>query len=751
MKFFLRTSAICLLLLSIITIVKSCRKDDYETGKFRDKYLGTWYFKYHYYKKAQPFGLSISDSSSYTGVINYGPKYNQLLIQYAENNYLLKNVESDGTILNECGGSSWNNDCSGYFDGDTVFYYTTYIRTNSSLTQTSVFGRKIDKGNSLNDKPSASTVYAAGGLNEAILYGIVNPNYLATTVSFEYGFTSNYTSTIFATEKTIFGCQNINVNANLAELIPGTKYHFRVKASNSLGVAYGNDMVFSTLNTAGIIADIDQNKYQTVTIGDQIWMAENLKVTRYNDGVSIPNITDNNAWIELNTPSFSWYNNDSGNKTPYGPLYNWFAVDNDKLCPEGWHVPDKTEWVTLFTFLGGLEIAGGKLKEAGTLRWQYNPGSTNESGFTAIPGGSRSYNQGSFSGMNFAGIWWMRNEADLNTAKAFSILSSSPSVNIWADNAYKQYGFSVRCLKGDPPVRDTLPAVYTSEVTEIDLNSAVCGGTITNDGGHRVTARGICWSTSQNPTISDNNTSDGTGTGNYSSKLINLTENSTYYVRAYATNDAGTSYGKQHSFTTPFTFNDIDGNMYKALFIGTQIWMNENLNTSRYNDGTSIPNITVNATWGKLTTDAFCNYDNNPSNSDIYGKLYNWFAVNTGKLCPAGWHVPSDEEWTILVNYLGGQDAAGGKLKEAGIMHWQSPNTGATNESGFTALPGGYRFYDTGSFVYLGSYGLWWSSTESEYSSTGARLRSLYYNLSSCGRDHNYKTLGMSVRCIKDK
>ena len=394
MKFFLKTSVVCLIILSITMFFKSCKKDDYETGKFRDKYLGTWYFQYYYYKKAQPTGPHISDSSSYTGVINYGPEYNQLLIQYTEHDYLLKTIEPDGTILNDCSATSWHNDCSGYFEEDTAFHYTTYIRTNSNLTQTSIFGRKIDNENSLNNKPSVSTLYAAGGLNGALLCGIVNPNYLTTTVSFEYGYTSDYTNSIFATEKTIFGCQEVNVNANLTDLIPGTEYHFRVKASNSLGVAYGNDMVFSTLNTAGEITDIDQNKYQTVAIGDQIWMAENLKVTRYNDGVLIPNVTDNNVWIQLNTSSFSWYNNDSGNKTPYGALYNWFAVDNDKLCPEGWHVPDKTEWVTLFTYLGGPEIAGGKLKEAGTLHWLYNYGSTNESGFTAMPGGSRSYNHG---------------------------------------------------------------------------------------------------------------------------------------------------------------------------------------------------------------------------------------------------------------------------------------------------------------------------------------------------------------------
>jgi len=173
--------------------------------------------------------------------------------------------------------------------------------------------------------------------------------------------------------------------------------------------------------------------------------------------------------------------------------------------------------------------------------------------------------------------------------------------------------------------------------------------------------------------------------------------------------------------------------------------MAENLKVTKYNDGAAIPNVTDATAWSELTTGALCDYDNTPSNSETYGKLYNWHAVNTGKLCPTGWHVPSDAEWTILTDYLGGN--AGGKLKEAGYDHWQSPNTGATNESGFTALPGGYRNYD-GTFGYIGHSGIWWSA--SEHDTNNAWYRHVVYYDSNVDRSSVNKELGFSVRCLRD-
>ena len=193
------------------------------------------------------------------------------------------------------------------------------------------------------------------------------------------------------------------------------------------------------------------------------------------------------------------------------------------------------------------------------------------------------------------------------------------------------------------------------------------------------------------------------------------------------------------------TVKDIDGNVYHTVTIGTQVWMVENLKTTKYNDGTEILNIT-DQEWSMLTTGVYCNYNDDEGLVSIYGRLYNWNAVNTGKLAPKGWHIPTDAEWTILSNYLGGDSIASGKLKEESTTHWFNPNTEATNESGFTALPGGDRYND--SYTKIGEYGFWWSSTS--YSSVNAIGRYLVHNEKYVGVNHVPIYLGFSVRCIKD-
>ncbi len=165
---------------------------------------------------------------------------------------------------------------------------------------------------------------------------------------------------------------------------------------------------------------------------------------------------------------------------------------------------------------------------------------------------------------------------------------------------------------------------------------------------------------------------------------------------------------KQRQSTPSDTVTDIDGNVYHTVTIGTQVWLVENLKTTRYNDGTSIPLVTDSAAWSNADTSAYCWYNNDIANKNTYGALYNWFTVNTGKLAIAGWHIPTDAEWTTLTDYLGGESIAGGKLKETGTTHWRSPNAGATNESGFTALPGGHRDVN-GTFSAMGDDGFWWS------------------------------------------
>jgi uncharacterized protein (TIGR02145 family) len=194
---------------------------------------------------------------------------------------------------------------------------------------------------------------------------------------------------------------------------------------------------------------------------------------------------------------------------------------------------------------------------------------------------------------------------------------------------------------------------------------------------------------------------------------------------------------------------DIDGNGYDTVKIGTQFWMKQNLTTSHYRNGDPIPEITSNAVWSSLTTGAWCWYNNDSATyAATYGKLYNWYAVNDPRgLAPKGWHVPSDAEWTSLSNSLGGDPVAGGKMKETGTTHWKTPNTGATNSSGFKCLPGGSRDYD-GAFNDIGNLGEFWSSTE--FDAANVFGRGLGSSNGSIGRGTNHKKSGLSVRCLRD-
>jgi uncharacterized protein (TIGR02145 family) len=272
------------------------------------------------------------------------------------------------------------------------------------------------------------------------------------------------------------------------------------------------------------------------------------------------------------------------------------------------------------------------------------------------------------------------------------------------------------------------------------------GGNISSDGGATVSARGLVYSTSTNPTLSNTVLTISSGTGSFLGTLTGLSPITTYYIRAYATNSAGTAYGNETSFTTLPTVTDIDGNIYKTIQIGDQVWMSENLKTSRYRNGGLIPYVTDNTAWGNLTG-AWSYYNNADSNNEIYGKLYNWYTTLGDTLCPTGWGVPTDAEWTTLTTDLGGESVAGDKMKSVGTAYWNSPNTGATNESGFSALPGGYRNSD-GSFASIRNFAFFWSATESV--NGFAWFRHLTSNDGFVYRYNLNKSFGASVRCLRD-
>lgn len=202
--------------------------------------------------------------------------------------------------------------------------------------------------------------------------------------------------------------------------------------------------------------------------------------------------------------------------------------------------------------------------------------------------------------------------------------------------------------------------------------------------------------------------------------------------------------------TAQSVVKDIDGNTYKTIKLGNQEWFAENLKVKHYQNGDAIPNLTDSKQWGKATTGAYCTYNNCTSvgNDTANILLYNWYTVvDNRKMCPLGWHVPTDADWTILITFLGGDKVAGGKMKEAGTIHWKAPNNGATNESGFTALPFGARSLK-GSFKNIGTTGGFWSSTE--YETLNGWHRNLNFSYPFIMRDINAKAVGLSVRCVKD-
>jgi uncharacterized protein (TIGR02145 family) len=310
----------------------------------------------------------------------------------------------------------------------------------------------------------------------------------------------------------------------------------------------------------------------------------------------------------------------------------------------------------------------------------------------------------------------------------------------------------------------------TAAVTSITSSSAISGGNISSDGGTTITARGVCWGISTNPTIAGSHTTDGTGIGSFTSSLTGLIANTTYYVRAYATNSVGTEYGNEVTFATSAvytncgTVTDVDGNTYNSVTIGTQCWIQENLKTTRYRNGDPIPTTLSDVDWYSTTSGAYVIYNNDNTNDDIFGKLYSWYAVvDSRHLCPTDWHEPSDAEWTILETYLtnngygfggGGNDIAKSMAATSG---WHESSLAGSvgndqtknNSSGFAALPGGFLHYK-GLFDYLGHIGFWWSSSEGESGSDNAWSRYLKYDSLYLNNTLYDKHKGLSVRCIKD-
>jgi len=320
------------------------------------------------------------------------------------------------------------------------------------------------------------------------------------------------------------------------------------------------------------------------------------------------------------------------------------------------------------------------------------------------------------------------------------------------------------------------PSVSTNDINmkTITTSSVQCGGVVSDNGGSQLLGRGLCWSKKHMPIVqykidtiskleyvynSDSVKFLATETGPFNVLIEGLQPYTTYYVRAFAKNANGISYGAEKTFTTIAgtvggvtivygTVKDADSNSYKTVKILTQVWMAENLRVTKYKDGTKIPKVNSMITWAGLTSGAYCAYDTTKNADTIktFGYLYNAYSVLTNKLCPEGWHVPVEADWTQLAKNLGDYPIAGAKLENNQSLYWID-NTIATNKSGFSAEPAGTRS-SIGVFENAGTSTTYWSFNS--YNTASSYSKTLTNNTSALNQTFGNKTSGLSVRCLKD-
>jgi uncharacterized protein (TIGR02145 family) len=559
------------------------------------------------------------------------------------------------------------------------------------------------------------------------------------------------TAPTIAGSKTTDGTGTGVFTSNLSVLLPGTTYYVRAYATNSAGTAYGNEISFTTTSIA--VATLTTTAataitQTTATAGGNITAdgggAVTVRGTCWATTIN-PSITDSKTTDGTGTGIFT----SSLTGLLPGTIYHIRAyATNSAGTAYGTDLTFTTNPIVIPTITtntavtsitqttaasgGNVTADGGGTVSAKGVCWAItaNPSITNSK--TSDGTGT-----GSFTS----------NLSPLLPGTTYHIRAYA------TNSAGTAYGTDVS-FTTNPIV---IPTITTAAITSITQTTAVSGGNVSADGGVTVSAKGVCWATTPNPAITNSKTTDGTGTGGFTSSLTPLLSGTTYYVRAYATNSVGTAYGNQLIFTTAGTLTDNDGNTYNTVKIGDQWWMAENLKTRKLNDNTAIPNVTDNTAWTLLTTPALCWINNDEATyKPIYGTMYNWLAVNTGNLCPTGWHVPSDAEYKTMELYLGlapadidlwgwrGTDQ-GSQLKNT--TGWAAGQNG-TNTSGFSALPGGYRYAATGVFNDVGNLSYWWTSTAD--GTTAAWYRRLDGNNTGVYHASTSMLGGKYVRCIKN-
>lgn len=537
---------------------------------------------------------------------------------------------------------------------------------------------------------------------------------------------------------------------------PGTNVGETPNSNNSKTKSYVCDSEF--------VDPRDGNSYPIVQIGLRCWMAKNLSYLPVVSPVNQGSMTDPNYYVYGYQGTSVSAAKGTDNYQNYGALYNWPA--SLTACPEGWHTPTQSEWVALTDKFGGATQAGGKLKNTTTSpsahpRWASpNTGATNESGFSAFPGGLRTY-YGTFDYIGSYGNFWSAT-GDSQEYSWYRHLGYN-AVHVGQHIDFKSNGFSVRCLWNES-LQGFLPTIQTIEITSITSTSAVSGGNITDDGGTPVTMRGVCWSTSQNPTIDNNDgmTEDGSGIGEFPSNLSDLIPETEYFIRAYATNSEGTAYGNELSFTTqslsfvcdPEFVDARDGNVYPIVQIGNQCWMAKNLAylplVSPPSEGSYVDPLYYVYGYFEYSPDEAKTFQN----YQTYGVLYNRAAASTA--CPQGWYLPSDNDWKILEGNMDSQYGVGNPFWDN--TGWRGFDVGknlkttigwyidtGTDLAGFSALPAGYRNI-SGDFIGLTESSVWWTSSNNYSNTAWSRYLHGYYDQSY--RYWDETSFGFSVRCL---
>ena len=536
--------------------------------------------------------------------------------------------------------------------------------------------------------------------------------------------------------------------SELTGLSPATTYYVRAYATNDEGTVYGNQVEFTTLpgEATVITAEVTGITESSAISGGEASDDGGIEITSRGvvwSTAEEPGIDENEGFTE-DGDGLGEFASELTGLSPATTYYVRAYATND----EGTVYGNQIEFTTLAgmaTILtsevaditDNTAVAGGNVESDGGAQ-------VTDRGvvWSATPDPSLENNQGIMAGGSGTG--------DFSVGIKGLSARTTYYVRAYATNSQgTAYGDEVEFATID------FPGISTHSAYEITDNSAMLRGNVTDDGGGAITGRGAVWSTSGEPTVdlNDGMTNQGTGAGQFTTAIGGLYAGTTYFVRAWAENNAGVSYGEVLELETyDGRLSDIDNNVYYYVVIGEQEWMVSNLKTTRLDDGTSLRHETDNLVWASLwekEVPAYSWYENYGEKfKDVFGALYNFYAVETEKLCPSGWRVPTTGDLVKLINFLGDMETAGGKLK--GTAYWEDPNSGATDEVRFNALPGGVRYpYEgdfPGQFDGLNKTGVWWTSTTYEI---GAYTYGMSYFWEQIFANDSKKESGVSVRCMR--